>query len=290
MKKLLLFILIANLSFAQSSMTNVQILLVNGDVGGMLQSQAPPYLYSSDPYINTILQNNSAIGYQQMGGHPLPQYGNRLIQSNCPTENLNAFLTDLNSYNSVIQNATIMNGNFYNDAANAKLVNGAIGIPIGFDTNNNITTNDLGLNQILATYNVFFYIKLFPSQSNNSELGKYVQMVCNCNVFQLVTALNTYNSVITLAEPVFASLILKTKNFNKINIQIYPNPFTESITIETDLNITEYRIFDVLGKNIVITNLVDKLNSELTKLNSGIYFLELKSNTQESYIKKIIKK
>lgn len=290
MKKLLIFLLFANLGFAQSAMTHVQIVLVNADVGGMLQFSAPPYLYSSDSNINQILQNNNAIGYQLMGGHPLPSYTNRLIQSICPNENVSAFISELNNYSSIIQNATIMNGNFYSDAANAKLTNGAVGIPIGFDAYNNVTTNDLGLNQILATYNVFYYVKEFPNQSNTSELGKYVKMVCNCNVQQLVSALLAYNTVITLADPSTVSLVLKNKNFNKTNIQIFPNPFKETLTIQTELTIINYRVFDVFGKTISDCNSNEKLNQDLTKLNSGMYFLELKSNNQEIYIEKILKK
>ena len=75
-------------------------------------------------------------------------------------------------------------------------------------------------------------------------------------------------------------------------IKVYPNPFVEKITISVkEINRAEIKIVDVSGKQLLAT----KMNS-LTEtiylpkeLASGLYILELKTNTDSVRVK-IIKK
>ena len=85
------------------------------------------------------------------------------------------------------------------------------------------------------------------------------------------------------------SLLDNSKNFNKKETIIYPNPFQSIITIETDLTIKNYTIIDLIGKKIIETESKDELNTELAKLNLGTYLLQLQSEDNNIVTKKIIK-
>jgi hypothetical protein len=67
------------------------------------------------------------------------------------------------------------------------------------------------------------------------------------------------------------------------NIQIYPNPTSDFITIKTDHKIDSYTIYDVTGKKIMQTaeNTID-----LRSFTNGIYLLtfEFEGKTQTKKI------
>lgn len=80
-----------------------------------------------------------------------------------------------------------------------------------------------------------------------------------------------------------------SKNTALLDLNLYPNPVKNTLTIETGEPVLNYKIFDALG------NLLNesKPNSTLTKSDwstypSGVYFIKL-SNQNGSSVKKIIK-
>ena len=87
---------------------------------------------------------------------------------------------------------------------------------------------------------------------------------------------------------------LSTDDFTIISdkIKVYPNPFVEKITISVkDIKDAKIKIFDVSGKQIVETkmnNLTETIYLP-KELASGLYILELKTNTDSVRVK-IIKK
>lgn len=75
----------------------------------------------------------------------------------------------------------------------------------------------------------------------------------------------------------------------KSNLRVYPNPAQNNVTVKSDgIKIESVEIFDVLGKNVLKSDLVnDKIN--VSNLNSGTYLLRLNSDKSSSTRKLIIK-
>jgi len=82
---------------------------------------------------------------------------------------------------------------------------------------------------------------------------------------------------------------LSTKDFNKQEIKIYPNPIKSSLlTIEVNEN-SSFEIYDILGKKILKGNVTSKNNKvSLSSLSKGVYILRLQ-NKNGSITKKLIK-
>lgn len=71
---------------------------------------------------------------------------------------------------------------------------------------------------------------------------------------------------------------------------IYPNPVSNILRIKTEgINIKELKIYDVIGN--IITSYLENVNGSinLSHLSNGIYFLEITTNSQQNFYKKIIK-
>ncbi len=80
--------------------------------------------------------------------------------------------------------------------------------------------------------------------------------------------------------------------FPQKEVEIYPNPFADIITIKTysnSQNLT-YSVFDILGEELVSGTIQNKHQTQINlgKLNSGIYFIHI-SDGENSVTRKIIK-
>lgn len=286
MKKIILLVLVTHFCFAQDA---IEIRLVNANVGGVDYSSSLTGTHSTDNAMNLILQNHNVVAYEGKFGHPLASLNNRIIQIACNNCDNNNLLNDLLNYNTVVESGLITNlyaG--FSDAAQLKLMNGAVGIPTGVNSNNIITTNDIGLNQIFTNYNVILYEQAYPI-AINPELLKYYVLACICNAQQLRNDLEAYNTVIEATDPVSAAYLLNTNDFSKQEINIHPNPFHDAVTIESEIPIEKYSLYDVLGKKIIETESIETLNTEIAKLNSGTYLLQLQLEDHTSITKKLLK-
>ncbi len=79
---------------------------------------------------------------------------------------------------------------------------------------------------------------------------------------------------------------------NEGSIMVYPNPFSDVVTVELPnfASTTRVIIYDITGKSLATFELNSQNNSiDLSTLNSGIYFCELVSNNNRKTIK-LIKK
>lgn len=79
--------------------------------------------------------------------------------------------------------------------------------------------------------------------------------------------------------------MLNNSRFERICISIYPNPFTDIITIQSEDEILMLQMFDALGKRIEITTNSNKINT--TNLKSGMYFLKVEGNNSIQIFKLI---
>ncbi len=80
--------------------------------------------------------------------------------------------------------------------------------------------------------------------------------------------------------------------FNNSEIKVYPNPFSNQLTIEnkSELSITKISISDLLGREIMTTNVEHskEININTQSFDSGVYFVKVFNNS-DSYTVKIIK-
>ena len=85
------------------------------------------------------------------------------------------------------------------------------------------------------------------------------------------------------------SIITELDNNIDLNskVNIYPNPTSNHISIDTELNISEINIIDITGKIVMITK--ENTNTiNIVNLSDGIYFIKL--TTDERIItKKFVK-
>ena len=188
-----------------------------------------------------------------------------------------AFTQDLQNYSQGVVAVDYISGTpnqvFYS------LINNSIGSYQNI-TNGIVTTNNTELNQIFTDYNVF----------SITEFSQQKQISCNCNGVQLANSLNNLTSVTQSAFTSCGVVYLKNESFSKSKTIIFPNPFLTILTIETDEKITSFTVSDIIGNEILEAKSQNDLNTNLTSLNSGVYFLKLTFENKVSEIKKIIKK
>lgn len=70
------------------------------------------------------------------------------------------------------------------------------------------------------------------------------------------------------------------------NLNFYPNPVKNYLTISSLFKITGYKIYNVLGSKVAEGNSLDRTTTiDITKLNSGLYFVKVFSNNMQSTLK-----
>ncbi|MDP1727874.1 MAG: T9SS type A sorting domain-containing protein [Bacteroidota bacterium] len=76
----------------------------------------------------------------------------------------------------------------------------------------------------------------------------------------------------------------------QINMELYPNPATDNITIESELQKYNYQVLDIAGKLLLSGTVnANKLNLNISSLSKGIYFISIYDGDQHAVHKKIIK-
>tara|TARA_R110002096_G_scaffold2329_1_gene11939 strand:- start:9814 stop:10284 length:471 start_codon:yes stop_codon:yes gene_type:complete len=83
-----------------------------------------------------------------------------------------------------------------------------------------------------------------------------------------------------------SALSIEDNPFSQFNIAIYPNPTQQYINISTNLILTKIELYDVLGKQIFQSKLVDN-PINVSTFEVGVYFLRLYKNDQ-SIVKRVI--
>ncbi|WP_274473812.1 aryl-sulfate sulfotransferase [Mangrovimonas aestuarii] len=91
---------------------------------------------------------------------------------------------------------------------------------------------------------------------------------------------------IVASENIFGCNSLNTPEIALQNINIYPNPTSNYINIESAYPIDKIEIYDLLGKNVMTEHNNTKINLE--SLNSGVYIISINQGNKKT-IKKIIK-
>jgi len=123
----------------------------------------------------------------------------------------------------------------------------------------------------------------------NGEDGQanvsYVNINCNGSQFNYMNASNTINRRSALSVRLIKEAQMSTNTFDKSKVLIYPNPVQNELKIETDEAIVNIEIFDLLGKQIIVSK---HKNIDVSELQKGIYLLKINTD-KGSVIEKIIK-
>ncbi len=72
-------------------------------------------------------------------------------------------------------------------------------------------------------------------------------------------------------------------------VKIFPNPVQDFVNIESDKNFIAYEIIEESGKSVFNKDLKSSQIS-ISNLKAGVYFIKLKSLSNETYVVKFIKK
>ena len=99
------------------------------------------------------------------------------------------------------------------------------------------------------------------------------------------------NSITTQNFVVASCSTVGLEDLNSATFEVYPNPTTDYLNIKSSTSNYEVKLMDIKGsriENVQLINKGDLTSIDLSALNSGIYFLEFKSDN-EMIVKKIIK-
>ncbi|NQY06448.1 MAG: T9SS type A sorting domain-containing protein [Flavobacteriaceae bacterium] len=72
-------------------------------------------------------------------------------------------------------------------------------------------------------------------------------------------------------------------------VEVYPNPFKDAVTIKIVKPVDNFKVYDILGKQIVLTDDKEKLKKLLLKLKPGIYLLKVTDKNGNVETKKVLK-
>lgn len=115
-------------------------------------------------------------------------------------------------------------------------------------------------------------IKLSDTKSNETGSGLV-------DALAVIEEIENYEHIIGVNE-----------NIARNNVSIYPNPTNDNLHIETEADIEEIIIFDVYGRRQDVSYQSSAVNSiDVSKLNSGVYFINIKT-ANENIVNRFIKK
>ena len=90
----------------------------------------------------------------------------------------------------------------------------------------------------------------------------------------------------TLGSVVVTTNSLSVSDFNAINVSLFPNPTSDNISIKSDKHITDVLIYNTLGQTVKSASpQATNFLVETSYLNSGVYFVNLKTDTASKTLK-----
>ena len=90
----------------------------------------------------------------------------------------------------------------------------------------------------------------------------------------------------SLGSVVVTSNTLSVSDFNTINVSLFPNPTTNNISIQSDKQITDVAIYNTLGQTVKNASpQATNFSIETSNLNTGVYFVTLKTDAASKTIK-----
>jgi len=169
---------------------------------------------------------------------------------------------------------TVTSGTYTATSSTAVTLNSAPTTPT-------ISQNGLVLNSSASNGNQWYYNgSIISGQTGNSytptQDGSYQVMVTDMNGCTAISS--TFGYSVGISE----------NNPSNSSIKIYPNPTQSSIQLEVPSTIENYttQIMDICGKTIFVNE--NQSTIDLSSLNNGIYFIEIRVNGKSVQRNKII--
>ncbi len=102
------------------------------------------------------------------------------------------------------------------------------------------------------------------------------------------------NPTINQSHLIIEGMTLNVSEFNSAEFSTYPNPTTDIISIKSlkEISTVSQKLYDMSGKRIemLFSYEDDVIKADLSDLENGIYFIHIKSDDNNRYVHKIIKK
>ncbi len=111
----------------------------------------------------------------------------------------------------------------------------------------------------------------------------------NLGITPLISTGESDFFVAKLANSLCGSGNVSTNKFNKLTVNVYPNPTTDIVTIETDENLFNYSVYDINGREIQ-TGIFGNTNQiNLQSASNGVYFVKVSTTQGSSATVKVVK-
>lgn len=162
--------------------------------------------------------------------------------------------------------------------------------------------NTVNSTMFLTDYNSYAFIKVFNSDFSVLK-DVYVPLVAGTDFSFTFDDIDDTDAFVqygfgiaginanpadeaTLGSVVVTTNSLAVSDFNAINVSLFPNPTSDNITIESDKHITDVLIYNTLGQTVKSASpQATNFSVETSYLNSGVYFVNLKTDTASKTLK-----
>ena len=181
----------------------------------------------------------------------------------------------------------------------------------GSSSGSTINTSGIDISDVNANYHVYsmnwspnqitflvdgvgFYT-YNPSEKNNDTwpFDKEQFILLNVAMGGISGAVDpgfTESAMIVDYVKVYQQVVLGASNTFDLDasLKLYPNPATDKIHISSKMPISGLALYDVYGK-LILTRENNTKSIDVSRLNSGVYFLEVSSSTQKAVKKVMVK-
>lgn len=100
----------------------------------------------------------------------------------------------------------------------------------------------------------------------------------------------SFQGAVVAAHPdlfTIPSCLMNTDDFTKNEVQVFPNPFTNSLQVESETTFTKMMLYDVAGKQILSQHFTKTIDTG--NLAQGMYLLHLITEEGDVVVKKVVK-
>lgn len=106
----------------------------------------------------------------------------------------------------------------------------------------------------------------------------------------LLGAIGKYDFFVAKLGASTCGTSVSTKEFNTLNVNIYPNPTTDIVNIETQETLQNYEVYNVLGQQIQQGNFNSNHQISLHGATTGTYFIKITTTQGSTATVKVVKK
>lgn len=186
--------------------------------------------------------------------------------------------------------------NFYpvnpNEEFNTAICNSASGIDIIYNNANSSFAfpNGLAITFIVCKdpYNFTFEINYFQEFFFDNDINPFI--------YEIVSSGNSKSLILTSQDgdqAIYGDELLAISELALTTFSVYPNPFTSTIAIQSDISFKNVSIYNVLGQNVMqkmFKNGTKTVSLEVTSLKSGLYFAVIEDERGHRLVKRLVKK